>query len=590
MYRQLPRWDLSRIYTDYRSPERENDISELRRLAEDFQKTYRGRVADLSADELKTAFDVQGKIHLLSAKLGLHAYLSFAQDTIKDENQALVASMDELNSEISTLIVFFDLELAKSDMSGWENSDILSEYRYYIKKLIDQSHYDLTEELEAFSIEKNLTGKNAFAGLFDEFFGSFAFEMETPQGHRRFSEEEALAVLHLPDREYRTSVYSRFLEVVGENKVVLSNIYNNIMLDHRLNVKRRKYENLMTPRNVMNEVSDAAVNSMLESVESGYDIAREYFSLKAKMLGMKDFTNADIYAPIFSEKREIPYEEARRLTTEAYGNFDERLRPVVNAFFEDGRVDAALAEGKRSGAFCYGADPRMDSYILLNYTGDIRSVQTLAHELGHGIHHQLSKKQNFTSFDTPLTMAETASVFGEILLNELMIRESSDPKEKLAIMASQMEGIIATVFRQTVLTRFEERTHKLRDERRVSADEICNIWWEENKKLYGDAVGMVDSYRWGWAYIPHFIHTPFYCYAYSFGQLLVIALYNDYQKRSNEFIEGYRELLSSGGSDRPSRLLQKNIGLDIENAGFWNGAIELLRHNLQKMKELMAEL
>lgn len=582
----LPIWDLSRLYQSGKDPHFQQDIEYLKKMAERFQDKYRGQVAHLPADALKDAFKEEGSIQLLIAKLNLFTYLSFTQNTRDPERQALVAHMEELGTEISTLLVFFDLELGEAGFTGREEAQELQEYRYHIEKSVRTAKHNLTEELESFAMEKNLTGRTALVNLFDELFGDFSFQMDTVEGAKTFTEETALSTLHHGNREYRTQVYNRFLDEVGQRKVVLGNIYNNILLDHRLDTKRRGYGALMDPRNESNEVSSDAVQAMLDVVESGYGLARRYFQVKSRLLGLEDFTNADIYAPLTPSSREIEWEDAKKMVLTSYGRFDARFSTMVDDFFRLGRVDAALSEGKRSGAFCYGAAPELDAYVMLNYTKDIRSVQTLAHELGHGIHHQLSKKQNHTAFDTPLTTAETASVFGEILLNELLVEQSNSPTEKLSVLASQMEGIIATVFRQTVLTRFEQRAHEARVAGRVSDEEFCNIWLEENGKLYGDTVKMVDSYKWGWAYIPHFFHTPFYCYAYSFGQLLVLALYHEYKKQGDKFRSGYRELLSLGGSDSPDRLVQKTIGLDINQRSFWEGALGLLEEQIVEIETL----
>jgi len=446
--------------------------------------------------------------------------------------------------------------------------------------------HDLPEELEAYGMEKNLTGKHALSGIFDELFGAFKFTMETSEGKKTFTEETALSSLHSPDREYRHQVYEKFLSLIGENKIVLGNIYNNIILDHRLDSKRRGFENLMSPRNLYNQVSDESVESMLKTVESGYELARKYFRMKAEFTGITGMTNADIYAPIISDKEDIPFSKARDLVVEAYSSFDKNAGIIVNDFFNK-RTDVPVREGKRPGAFCYGPSPEIDAFVHMNYTGDIRSVQTLAHELGHGLHHQLSKVQNHLNFDTPLVTAETASVFGEILLNELMFENAKTKTEKLSILFSQMEGIIATVFRQTVLTRFEQRAHDARAKEKVQPEAFCDLWWEENHKLYGDAVKMVEPYRWGWAYIPHFIHTPFYCYAYSFGQLLVLSLYGEYMKKGNSFKTGYLELLSQGGSDSPANLVKKSTGLNLEDGSFWEISLSLLNENLKRIEALI---
>ncbi len=584
--KKLPRWDLSLFYKGTGDSKRKADMDELRSMAGEFQDKYRSRVAGLSPVELREAFEFEGRIHHIIANLSLHAFLSFASNTQDNEAQSMVAQIEELSANVASSLVFFDLEMGIVNREDWLRSPELDGYHYQIELSRERASHNLSEELESYSLEKNLTGRNALTGLFDEFYGQFRIKVQTSNGVQEFTEEEALASLHSSDREFRNQVYNRFLESVGENSVITGNIYNNIVLDHQLECKRRKYEDLMEPRNLSNQVSGASVRAMLDTVESGYDLARRYFRTKAKVLGITDFSNADIYAPLTTSNESINYSQAKDIVLRSYSGFHPRLGELTEAFFNDNRVDAALAPGKRSGAFCYGASPEHDAYVHLNYTGDIRSVQTLAHELGHGVHHQLSKRNNHTSFDTPLTTAETASVFGEVLLNEQLIADSKDPKTELSILASQMEGIIATVFRQTVLTRFEQRAHAERQNGRVSNEVLCNIWWEENLKLYGEDVSMIESYKWGWAYIPHFVHTPFYCYAYSYGQLLVLALYNEFKKGTGGFQDAYIELLSRGSSQRPEQLIAETVGLDITRRDFWDLALGLLDENLTRIENL----
>ncbi|MDH5657025.1 MAG: M3 family oligoendopeptidase [Spirochaetia bacterium] len=580
---EIPVWDLSILYKG--QEERIKDIEKLKNAALEFQNQYRKKTVDLTEKELLEAFHKHEKIYNTLARLSAHAHLQFAADTSDPKAQSLVASQEELSAEIHAQIVFFDLELARTK-DKFLNSEILKDYRYHIERLVLMEKYNLSEELEAYGMEKNLTGVQAFSNLFDEIFGQFKFRMKTNCGEETFTEETALASLHSPDRDYRHQVYEKFLSLVGENKIVLGNIYNNIIFDHRLDCKRRGFQNLMTPRNLSNQVSDESVESMLETVESGYHLAQKYFRIKSDLMGLRNMTNADIYAPLSSEKEEISFQEAKETVIESYSSFDEDAGKIVSKFFNK-RADIPLREGKRPGAFCYGPSPQIDAFVHMNYTGDIRSVQTLAHELGHGLHHQLSKSQNHLNFDTPLVTAETASVFGEILLNELMFENASSKEKKLSILFSQMEGVIATVFRQTVLTRFEQRAHAARDEGKVQPETFCDFWWEENKKLYGDAVKMVEPYRWGWAYIPHFIHTPFYCYAYSFGQLLVLSLYAEYLKKGTAFKSGYLKLLSSGGSESPENLVKNSVGLNLNDPSFWKLSLSILEENLKRIESLL---
>lgn len=517
----------------------------------------------------------------------MFAYLVFASDTSKPENQALLGQREELHAEIAGQLVFFDLELGQARRSNALPPE-LAAYAYPLRQIEERAAHNLTEDLEAYGLEKDLTGRRALTALFDEVAGSFSFEEDTPEGRKTFTQETALSAMHSPDRPYRHKIYSRFLEEVGNGRVVLNNIYNNILLDHRLDTKRRGFQHVMDPRCLENQVSRSSVDAMLDAVEEGYPVAQRYFALKARIFGWNDMTNADIYAPLGSSRRRFSFHDAWNTTREAYSRFDPQIGALVEDFAGGRRVDAALRHGKRPGAFCYGAFPSIPAFVFLNFTGELRSVQTLAHELGHGVHHELSRSQNHMNFQTPLVTAETASVFGEILLNEFLIESTSSPEEKLAILAAQMEGMIATVFRQTVLTRFEQRAHAAREQGRVSDDELCRFWWEENGKLYGNSLTMVEPYKWGWAYIPHFVHTPFYCYAYSFGQLLVLALYAAYLEKPQGFADKYRKLLSSGASARPAELVKDTIGLDIDAPGFWKSAVGLLDRTMRRIEDLAA--
>jgi len=580
-------WDLTVLYPAPDSPEIQKDMDRLEQLCDEFNKEFRGQVARLSGSDLANAFSKHGELEKLRSQLIMYAYLCFASNTSDHFFQSLLSKIEELSAKCAGVTVFFDLELGR--IQSPPEDERLREWSYSMKKSRDRASHMLSEELEAYGMEKSLTGSVAFSGLFDELAGEFKFE-ETQNGETKtFSQETALATLHNPDREMRTRVYRRFLGKVGESKTVLTNIYNNIMLDHRLECARRGFSNVMESRCLDNQVSLEAVENMLAAAEKGYEIARKYYQLKAKVTGLSDFTNADIYSPIGGRVRNFNFNEARDIVLDAYTKFHPEAGSIVKKFFDDRRIDSALREGKRPGAFCYGATPDLDAFVHMNYTGEIRSVQTLAHELGHGLHHQLARRQNHLNISTPLTTAETASVFGEILVNELLIEKYSDPEEKLAVMASQMESSLATVFRQTVLTRFEQASHARRSQEKVAAETLCEIWLNENRKLFGDTIRMVDEYKWGWAYIPHFVHSPFYCYAYSFGQLLVLALYDEYHKKGNGFVDGYMELLSSGGSNRPEVLIKTCTGLDINGQEFWRNAIRILTENLNRIEVVLGK-
>jgi oligoendopeptidase F len=580
MPESLPRWDLSLIYST--DTDRAADEKRIVELASAFAAAHRGKIAGLSDAELEAVLEEHRVISNMLSRLFVHAYLTFASNTASTDAQALVARTEELGAGVRASLVFFDLELGR--LPEREFTGNLAQYSYYISRAQKRSKHDLTEDLETYGIEKNLTGISAFTSLFDEVMGQLSFEAEDADGKtKKFTQETALALMHSPDRALRTRIYGKFLDTVGEQKTVLSAIYNNVLLDHRLDYKRRKYSGPMEARHLYNQVSGKAVRSMLNLVEAHYELARRYYRWKAKIAGIDAFTNADIYAPLFASQAKFSFEEAKSVVLDAYTKFDNNAGRLVSGFFSGSRVDAEVRDAKRPGAFCYGASPELDAFVHINYTGDIRSVQTLAHELGHGLHHQLAMKQNHLSFDVPLVTAETASVFGEILVNELLLTKTQG-QDRLALLCAQIEGVLATVFRQTVLTRFEEKAHAEREKERVAPDRFCELWLDVNGSLYGDAVRMVEPYRWGWAYIPHFFHTPFYCYAYSFGQLVVLSLYEQYLKNGPAFVGSYLELLSLGGSRAPVDLVKGAVGLSIEDDAFWAGGLSYVERMIERVE------
>ena len=292
----------------------------------------------------------------------------------------------------------------------------------------------------------------------------------------------------------------------------------------------------------------------MEVTEENYGLAREYFALKRELLGLPEMKNTDIYASVERTARKFSFEEAKQMVLDAFRGFSSQMADTAETFFSERRIDVFPKNGKTGGAFCMGMVPGMAPYVLLNYTGNLRDVATLAHELGHGVHFSLSQVQNLFQYDAPLPFAETASVFGEMLLTRYLLDREKDPQVKIEILCGKLEDIIATTFRQNVLTRFELAVHNLRRERLLAPEDYCEIWWRENARLFGDAVGMIEPYRWGWAYISHFVHSRFYCYSYVFGELLVLSLYQKYQEEGEAFVPRYLELLAQGwGAAPPGR-------------------------------------
>ncbi len=348
----------------------------------------------------------------------------------------------------------------------------------------------------------------------------------------------------------------------------------------------RHYPDIMTPTHLANETDPETVARLMEVTEANYGLARDYFRLKRKLLGLTEMKNTDIYAPLQQTARRFSFAEAQRLVVDAFSGFSTEMAACGEAFFREHRIDVLPAPGKSGGAFCMGMAPGLQPYLLLNYTENLRDVATLAHELGHGVHFSLAQKQNLFHYNAPLPFAETASVFGEMLLTRHLLEGESDPQVKITILCAKLEDIIATTFRQNVLTRFELAAHRLRRERLLDAEDLCRLWWEENAKLFGDAVTMIEPYRWGWAYISHFIHSRFYCYSYIFGELLVLSLYRRYQEEGATFVPKYLELLAKGGSESPAKMLQP-FGIDLSGPDFWQKGYDLVASLLAELRELV---
>ncbi len=353
-------------------------------------------------------------------------------------------------------------------------------------------------------------------------------------------------------------------------------IYDTLIQDHLTMDRLRDFQTPMMERHLANEIDADAVKTMMEVTESNYNIAEDYFRLKARLIGLPRLALYDQYAPVGQEPEPVGFLQAREIILEAFGAFAPVFRSMASEFFVKSWIDAEIRRGKRGGAFCASPSPQIHPYILCNYTGNLRDVMTVAHELGHGLHGCLSRGQSFLNYDTPLTTAETASVFGEMLVFDYLMENQSDPKSQVAVLAGKIEDSAATVFRQNVLTRFEEQVFSKRKEGRLTPQAIGDLWLKANANYYGEAIEMNDSYRWGWSYIPHFIHSRFYCYSYVFGELLVLSLYRLYRETGKGFVPKYIALLEAGGSDTPEALLGP-LGVDIHDGKFWQKGFDEIK-------------
>jgi oligoendopeptidase F len=584
-------WNLSDLYLSLDDPRIENDLKDALSEAKSFEEKYRGKINSetITASFLLEAVKELESISEGTGKLTSYAYLVFAADTSNPKHGAFLQSVQEKTTEIRKHLMFFELEwiaLPDEIANRLIEDETLSHYRHFLQNERRYKPHRLSELEEKILDEKANTGSRAFMRLFDEVINNVRFEVKFDGKLKHLTEPEVLALLYDTDQNKRKAGAKGLTKGLKENAHVVTYIFNTLVQDHASSDRIRSFTYPMASRHLDNEIDKATVDALMTSCEKNYDMVGKYYKLKKRLLGISKFRDYDRYSPIFPEKKTIRYETGKEVILEAFGHFSPRMAEIAREFFEKSWIDAELRTGKRGGAFSHSTVPSVHPYVFVNYTGKLRDVMTVAHELGHGIHQYLSRKQGYFECHTPLTTAETASVFGEMLVFHKLKESESDPKTRLALLCSKLEDIFATVFRQVVLTRFEEKLHfARRNEGELTSKHINKLWIEANKPMFGNSVELTEDYGWWWMYIPHFIHSPFYCYAYSFGELLVLALYHKYLQEGNAFVPRYVELLSSGGSEAPEKLLAR-VGVDITDPHFWQGGLDLLRQMVNEAVSL----
>ena len=575
-------WDLSDLYSGLKDKKIERDINDLFRKSEAFEKKYRGKINSTKLTP-RTLLNAVKDLEDISEKIGRllsFAYLVFAGDTGNPENGAFLQMIQEKSTEARKHLMFFELEwikLSNKKVDSLLSNKTLASYKHFLEQERMYKPHRLSEAEEKILDEKANTGSRAFKRLFDEVLNNVRFSIKLDGKQQSLSETEILALLYDPDRRKRKTASQSLTVGLKDNAHVLTFIFNTLVQDHSLNDRIRSFKDPMDSRNLSNEIDKQTLNSLMTSCEKNYDMVDTYYGLKKKLLGIKKFYDYDRYAPIFDDTGIINYKKGKEIILGSFHNFSPKMANIAQKFFDKNWIDAEVRDGKRGGAFSHGTVPSAHPYVFTNYTGRMRDVMTLAHELGHGVHQYLSRQQGYFQSDTPLTTAETASVFAEILVFHKLMETEKNPKTKLALICGKLEDIFATVFRQVVLTRFEESLHHARrNQGELTTENINELWAQANSAMFGKSVEMTDDYRNWWMYIPHFIHSPFYCYAYSFGELLVLSLYSKYVNEGNAFVPRYVELLSSGGCDAPDVLLER-VGVNIKDPDFWQGGLDLLR-------------
>lgn len=582
-------WDTTPLYSSPSAPELNQAFEGATSQVAAFRERYRGKVAELSAEGLREALKSYEKLQEDLAVPQLYAHLLFAADSESDLHKRLSQKSQEFGNAMGRELLFFDLEIIQMEEEPFQKlakNSLLDNYRHFLEVLRKFKAHTLSEREESLLSQKSLTGVQAFCRLFDEVSASLRYTLEMGGETKEVTGEELLALLHHPDAGVRERAFGTFLKKHEENGILYSAVFNNVALDHSQEMELRNYQHPMEPTNLGNEIPNEVVESLMQVSEKNYPLAQEYFRLKARLLGMPKLKNTDVYAPLTESDRKYSFEEARTMTVEAYRGFSEEFAELADSFFTGRRVDVMPRPCKSGGAFCMGMTPELPPYLLLNFTGNLRDVATIAHEVGHGIHYLLAQRQTMLNYHPPLPLAETASVFGEMLLTRQLLERETDVEVKKSLLCAKIEDIIATTFRQNVLTRFEEQMHLRRNDGLLTASELCDLWWNENAKLYGDSVEMIEPYRYGWSYISHFIHARFYCYSYTCAELVVLSLFQRYLKERESFVPVYRGILADGGSKSPGDTLAP-AGIVFSDPSFWQGGYDLLGDLIAELKALL---
>lgn len=575
-------WNLVDLYSGTDDLQIKSDIEWCEAEATEIKTNSYGKVAELSANALLALVKRLETLDCALTKLGTFSFLNFTTQMGNAEAGALDQRIHELYSKCGTETVFFELEwnqVGDQQAQALLDSPQIVPYRHYLEALRRYRPHQLTEPEEKILLEKEVVGRNSWTTLFNKVLSELKF------GKNKRSEEEVLTDLYHADRDVRQTAATEMTEGLRENNHILTHIFNTLAADKMITDRLRKHSSWVSSMNLHNELRDKTVETLIDSVTSRYDLVNRYYHVKQQLLGVERLEDFDRYAPLPSlPTKKIDWPSCKETVLSSFAAFSPQMAEIAEMFFSRNWIHAPVGKGKRGGAFAHPCVPEIHPYVLVNYTGNLRDVSTVAHELGHGIHQVLAASQGHFNSDTPLPLAETASVFAELLVFNSQLELLGDDQERRAFICQKLESIFATVFRQTAMNRFEQLMHEGRRKHgELSIEQLSEYWLSTQRAMFGDSVNLGDDYGIWWSYIPHFLSTPGYVYSYAFGELLVLALYGLYQQQGESFVEKYIELLSAGGSKSPYEML-KSFDIDLDSPEFWLSGLEVIEEMLTKVE------
>ncbi len=587
-------WNLNDLYGNIKSKKILNDFSKLDKKALRFNNNFKNKINNkISPNRLYEAIVELEKIYEGLGKISSYASLNFAANTNNEKISQFYQSTSEKVSQIRKNLLFFFIDWNNIDSKNAKRlykSTKLAKYKNLLESERKYKPYLLNESEERILDQKSLTSSRAFNRLFDETLNNIVFNFDSNGKVKKLSETQALSLLYDKNRKVRLNAAKALTNGLNSEKRLITFIFNQILSDCKIVNDIRGYKNPIDSRNLSNEINMETVQALITTCNKNNSLVHRYYRLKSKILKIKNFMDYDRYAPLSETQKKYTFDEAKNIVLESFNNFSPEMFKVAKLFFDKKWIDYKIRDGKRSGAFSHSCVPSVHPYILMNFTGKIRDVTTLAHELGHGIHQYLSRKNGYFQQNTPLTTAETASVFAEMLVFNNLLSELKSPKQKLYLICSKLEDIFATVFRQIVMTNFELSIHERRKNGgELSSDEFDKYWILANSKMFGKSINISEYYKNWWMYIPHFIHSPFYCYSYSFGELLVHGLFAKYNEEGKSFVKKYINLLSSGSTESPEKLVNK-VGINLNDPKFWESSMYLMKDLLKQAEDLYKQI
>ncbi len=575
-------WNLTDLYESRQDPQISDDLTFCEEEAILLKETFAGKLDTIEPAVFARTIRRLERISYNLGRVATFAFLDYATQVKDDKAGAFLQEITEAASRIGRETVFFELEWSKMDQTRADTllaSEETAHFHHFLANIRRYAKHMLSQAEETLLIELGPVGSSAWTSLFEKVLAHVKF------GDEGRTEEEVLSDLYNTDRQVRKQAAQELTDGLQSQLHILTHIFNTLLADKMIGDRLRSYPTWLTSRNLSNELKEETVTALIGAVTSRYDIVQRYYRVKKSLLGLDELKDYDRYAPLVNlPENLVTWEECQEMVLKGFHDFSPEIAKIAAYFFDKSWIHAPIMEGKRSGAFAHPAVPDSHPYVLVNYTGNIRDVSTVAHELGHGVHQYLARERGHYNSETPLVLAETASVFAELLIFHSQLEALTDAAQRKAFICQKLESIFATVFRQVSMNRFEDMIHNgRREEGELSSDRLSEMWQKSQVDMFGDSVTLTDNYGIWWSYIPHFLHSPGYVYSYAFGELLVLALYSRYKKEGEGFVPKYIHLLSQGGSLSPYDLLTP-FGIDLNDPEFWQGGLSIIDEMLQEVE------